>query len=250
MRKIIILAVMACSAGSMSAQNAKGQFSVKPMAGINISTINGGETDDPYKSKVGFTGGAELEYGVNDWLGLSLGVMYSQQGAKVETSSTTKQAAELGGDYTIQTTKKGKLKTDYLNLPLMANFYIPAVKGLSVKTGIQLGILISGKLNVETDPKVIEVPNNFYNHMISDYPNIPKECLTMTEFCKSVDFGIPVGLSYEYKNIVLDARYYFGLTNCEDINKIPKDFYSQIPISLKDIKNRYLSITLGYRFRL
>ena len=159
MRKIIILAVMACSAGSMSAQNAKGQFSVKPMAGINISTINGGETDDPYKAKTGFTGGAELEYGVNDWLGLSLGAMYSQQGAKVETSSTTKQAAELGGDYTIQTTKKGKLKTDYLNLPLMANFYIPAVKGLSVKTGIQLGILTSGKLNVETNSIVTEVPN-------------------------------------------------------------------------------------------
>lgn len=238
MKKIIILAVMACSAGSMSAQNAKGQFSVKPMAGINISTIAGGETDDPYKAKTGFTGGAELEYGISDWLGLSLGVMYSQQGAKVETSSTTKQAAELGGDYTIQTTKKGKLKTDYLNLPLMANFYISTVKGLSVKTGIQLGILTSGKLDVET------------NSIVTEVPNYQKEYLSMTKFCKSVDFGIPVGLSYEYKNIVLDARYYFGLTNCEDINKIPKELYSQIPISLKDIKNRYLSITLGYRFRL
>lgn len=238
MRKIIILAVMACSAGSMSAQNAKGQFSVKPMAGINISTINGGETDDPYKAKTGFTGGAELEYGVNDWLGLSLGVMYSQQGAKVETSSTTKQAAELGGDYTIQTTKKGKLKTDYLNLPLMANFYISTVKGLSVKTGIQLGILTSGKLNVET------------NSIVTEVPNYQKEYLSMTKFCKSVDFGIPVGLSYEYKNIVLDARYYFGLTNCEDNNKIPNEPSIQKFISLKDIKNRYFSITLGYRFGL
>lgn len=238
MRKIIILAVMACSAGSMSAQNAKGQFSVKPMAGINISTINGGETDDPYKAKTGFTGGAELEYGVNDWLGLSLGVMYSQQGAKVETSSTTKQAAELGGDYTIQTTKKGKLKTDYLNLPLMANFYISTVKGLSVKTGIQLGILTSGKLNVET------------NSIVTEVPNYQKEYLSMTKFCKSVDFGIPVGLSYEYKNIILDARYYFGLTNCEDNNKIPNEPSIQKFISLKDIKNRYFSITLGYRFGL
>lgn len=238
MRKIIILAVMACSAGSMSAQNAKGQFSVKPMAGINISTINRGETDDPYKAKTGFTGGAELEYGVNDWLGLSLGVMYSQQGAKVETSSTTKQAAELGGDYTIQTTKKGKLKTDYLNLPLMANFYISTVKGLSVKTGIQLGILTSGKLNVET------------NSIVTEVPNYQKEYLSMTKFCKSVDFGIPVGLSYEYKNIILDARYYFGLTNCEDNNKIPNEPSIQKFISLKDIKNRYFSITLGYRFGL
>ena len=250
MKKIIISALLSCWAVGMTAQNAKGQFSLKPMVGINISTIAGGEIDDPYKAKTGFIGGAELEYGVNDWLGLSLGVMYSQQGAKVETSSTTKQAAELGGDYTIQTTKKGKLKTDYLNLPLMANFYIPTVKGLSVKTGIQLGILTSGKLNVETNSEVIESPNFPDNLMISDYPNTPKEYISMTKFCKSVDFGIPVGLSYEYKNIVLDARYYFSLTNCEDSNKIPKEFYSQMPFSLKDIKNRYFSITLGYRFRL
>ena len=60
----------------------------------------------------------------------------------------------------------------------------------------------------------------------------------VSDICKSVDFGIPVGLSYEYKNIMLDARYYFGLT------KIDK---TENPDTAK---NRYLSITLGYRFGL
>jgi hypothetical protein len=54
--------------------------------------------------------------------------------------------------------------------------------------------------------------------------------------CKSVDVAIPVGISYEYKNISLDARYHFGLT------KIDK---TENPDTAH---NRYLSLTLGYRF--
>lgn len=245
MKKLSIIVCITCCSMGLLAQNAPGKFSVKPMAGINVSTF-AGDNSDFFKSKVGFTGGAEVEYGINNWLGLSLGMMYSQQGSKVEISSTTEQVADWGEEYTILTTNMGKLKTDYLNLPLMVNFYIPSVRGLSVKTGIQLGILTSGKLNMEMESKVIEVPNysSYY------YPIPPKVDLYMTEFCKSVDFGIPVGISYEYKNIVLDARYYFGLTSCVDGNKIPKDFYSLLPISLEDIKNRHFSVTLGYRFHL
>lgn len=59
-----------------------------------------------------------------------------------------------------------------------------------------------------------------------------------TDVCKSVDFGIPVGLSYEYKNIVLDARYYFGLTKIDNT------------VDPEDLRNRNFSITLGYRFYL
>ena len=59
-----------------------------------------------------------------------------------------------------------------------------------------------------------------------------------TDVCKSFDFGIPVGLSYEYKNITLDARYYFGLTRMDDAEEDPA------------ARNLCLSITLGYKFKL
>ena len=59
-----------------------------------------------------------------------------------------------------------------------------------------------------------------------------------SDICKSVVFGIPVGLSYEYKNITLDARYYFGLTRMDDVE-------DDAPA-----RNRCLSITLGYKFKL
>ena len=40
----------------------------------------------------------------------------------------------------------------------------------------------------------------------------------MTDFGKSIDFGIPVGLSYEYHDFIVDARYYFGLTKIDSPN--------------------------------
>ena len=80
---------------------------------------------------------------------------------------------------------------------------------------------------------------NFAYGDINDFNSVVTTAVvTQNDICKSVDFGIPVGLSYEYKNISLDARYYFGLT------KIDK---TENPDTAK---NRYFSITLGYRFHL
>jgi hypothetical protein len=60
----------------------------------------------------------------------------------------------------------------------------------------------------------------------------------ISDVCKSVDFGIPLGVSYEYKNIVFDARYFFGLTKIDKTDN---------PDSAR---NQYFSITLGYKFNL
>ena len=71
--------------------------------------------------------------------------------------------------------------------------------------------------------------------------HLPKEAFSkaeMTDVCKSIDFGIPVGLSYEYKNVTLNARYYFGLRRVDKTEDPDK------------AHNRYLSVTLGYRFHL
>ena len=53
-------------------------------------------------------------------------------------------------------------------------------------------------------------------------------------------FSIPVGLSYTYKNIELDARYLWGISKVAD-TKDKND---------KDLKNSTFAITLGYRFGL
>lgn len=84
----------------------------------------------------------------------------------------------------------------YVNIPVVANVYV--VKNLAVKLGVQPGFCV-GK----------------------DKADI-----------KTFDLSIPVGLSYEYNNFVLDGRYNFGVTN------LAKGF---------DAKNSVFQITLGYK---
>ncbi len=226
---------------AISAQNPKGSFSVTPMAGINVTSFGGG-TLDAYKYKVRMTVGAEAEYAVNDWLGLSLGALYSQQGANIDWSTAMVIPDEQGVKYDTGIVVGGKLHCDYLNFPLLASIYIPQLKGLAVKIGMQMGVLVNDKINLETHTVAIPIDWGTPEYWrLMENSHWPKEAFSkaeMTDVCKSIDFGIPVGLSYEYKNVTLNARYYFGLRRVDKTEDPDK------------VHNRYLSVTLGYRFHL
>ncbi len=154
MKKHLLLAAFVCCVASVSAQNPKGTFSIKPMAGINVTGLSGGNSG-LYKNKVGFTAGVEAEYGVNDWLGVSLGALYSQQGAKIDKFEQ-QRVNQAQGDFDVVTKVDGKLKSQYLNLPLLVNAYIPGVKGLAVKAGIQVGFCLSS--DSESTTEIYAVP--------------------------------------------------------------------------------------------
>jgi len=226
---------------AISAQNPKGSFSVTPMAGINVTSFGGG-TLDAYKYKVRMTVGAEAEYAVNDWLGLSLGAFYSQQGANIDWSTAMVIPDEQGVKYDTGIVVGGKLHCDYLNFPLLANIYIPQLKGLAVKIGMQMGVLVNDKIELTTHTVAIPIGWGTPEYWrLMENSHWPKEAFSkaeMTDVCKSIDFGIPVGLSYEYKNVTLNARYYFGLRRVDKTEDPDK------------AHNRYLSVTLGYRFHL
>lgn len=65
---------------SMQAQNAKGEFALKPMIGVNFANL----TDTDADMKVGMSVGAEVEYGITDRVGLTGGLLFSMQGIKGE----------------------------------------------------------------------------------------------------------------------------------------------------------------------
>ena len=58
---------------------------------------------------------------------------------------------------------------------------------------------------------------------------------------EAFDVAIPVGLSYEYKNLVFDVRYSLGLVNVEDVGVIDID---------ESAHNMSLCLTLGYKIHL
>ena len=193
MKKLFLAVVAMMVSATTFAQNEVGQLTIQPKVGVNIANITDADDADP---RIGLAAGAEFEYGITDNIGLSAGVLYSMQGAK---------ASEESVDYT--------LKLDYLNVPILANFYV--AKGLALKLGVQPGFKLSSKVKGEASGVTAE--------------------LEVEDGVKSVDLSIPVGLSYQYQNIVFDARYNWGVT------KIVDD---------ADSKNSVFQITVGYKFSL
>ena len=201
MKKIMMIAAMMVAAISANAQNEVGQLTLMPKAGINISTITGDGINK--KSKVGLVAGIEAEYGISEKFGLQFGLLYSMEGCK---SDAVIAAGEGASAFRAEGVK---WNLDYINIPIMAQYYV--VKGLAVKAGIQPAFNVRHKGSVDGNTANIEG-------------------------VKSFNFSIPVGLSYEYQNFVLDARYNIGVT------KLVKD--------ADQGRNSTFAITLGYKFAL
>lgn len=163
---------------------------------VGLNIANVTDADD-VDARIGLAAGAEFEYGVTDMIGVSAGLVYSMQGYKF---------SEGNYDTTV--------KLDYLNVPILANVYV--APGLAVKLGVQPGFKLSSKVKIEGSGTSIEGESD-------------------DEGVKGFDLAIPVGVSYQYQNIVLDARYNWGVTKVFDDG---------------DSKNSVFQITLGYKFSL
>ena len=199
MKKILVVAALMLSSVSTFAQHAVGSFNLQPKVGVSIANLTEVKGSDP---RVGLVAGVEGEYQASDIFSVSAGVLYSMQGSKYEYEL-------LNQKY------KSTNKLDYINVPIMANVYV--TKGLAVKLGVQPGFNVSSSNKQEV--------NTFAGSGSS----------TFDVKAKSVDFSIPVGLSYEYNNFQLDARYNWGLTKAFENSKA---------------KNSVFQITLGYKFDL
>ena len=193
MKKLFLIAAMMVATLSASAQNEVGQWSIKPMAGVNLATMT--KTTDS-KMRVGLAVGAELAVGAAENFEVSAGVLYSMQGVK-------------GKDNLLGVNIDETIKLDYINIPILANLYI--TRGLAIKAGVQPGFNVKKKIKAEAGGQ-------------SDEATI--------DGVKGFALSVPVGLSYEFSGVVIDARYNWGLT------KAFKDV---------DPKHSYFSITLGYK---
>ena len=239
MKRINILIATLSIALGITAQNQKGTFFVRPMAGISIANLSS-SLDDYYHNQVGLTAGLEVEYAVSNHVGISLAAIYSQQGSEIDGSTEQRYTDDNGQQHIDHSDYKGHLRANYINLPLMVNYYV--VKGLAIKAGIQAGLRCDDRLKED----LLFIRHNSLPSSANGVITLPSApvyemwstTIHETDACKSMDFGIPVGLSYEYKNVTLDAHYYFGLTRIDKSQE------------LENIRNRCLTLTLGYRFNL
>jgi hypothetical protein len=152
-------------------------------------------------------------------LSATLGLMYSNRGTKYKDytyESPTYQEKVSGLQYTLH----------YLEMPLMGGYEI--ANGLRVKAGVQLGYLLKARFMSSSITTIKE--DQDHSTIEADETDID-----VKDTFKKVDVCIPVGISYEYSNVVVEARYLIGVTTNSDLVKA---------------RNSGFVFTVGYGFDL
>lgn len=221
MRKFLF-AIAMMVAVSANAQVEEGEFYLIPKAGVGIADLTG-KLFDPTQSGTNydatlrpittFVGGIEGEYGINDKVSFSAGILFAMQGSKTKDNMF-------------------KIKENYINVPLMVNYYPIPNCGLAIKAGAQVGFTIRKRITIDGMEYSADyiVARNYWGRPVYVESELSKQF-------NKVDLAIPVGISYEFSNIVLDARYNIGLIN------VMKD-------DPENSKNRLWQFTLGYKFNI
>lgn len=174
MKKLLLVLAMFAVVSTASAQSYK-SFRMGPKIGMNVSGVTGDDASEA-KYKTGFAVGLAAEYSFSNWFALSGDLMFSQQGYRGEKI--------LG--------MVPKFNANYINIPIMANFYV--IDKLALKVGVQPGfnVMARGKMKSKDD---IVITN-------------------MKEDVSVFDLSIPVGISYDFMNSFrVEARYAYGVTN-------------------------------------
>ena len=239
MRRIIatttFLLVFVCL---VLAQPSPGTFSIIPKLGVNISTFTGsatmvgqyraripvvgeGQTEeektqvgivstDHHMMRFGWTGGVEAQYQMTDRWALSFGAMYALQGAKYDD-------VNMNGI----TMTNASVNMHYINIPILLNYYV--ADGFAIKAGIQPGVCVleNGKCDIMAD-------------------GIKPEFVGVADSHSNYDISVPVGIAYEFGNMVVDARYNIGVKNIVDGKLNGKE--------LASAHNNVFMLTLGYIF--
>lgn len=206
MKKIILITVLALFCFKANAQDEptnSSDISFGLKGGLNFSLITGDGTDN-FDGRVAFHVGGVVEFQISDKFSVQPELLYSAQGDK-----GTFDGMDI------------EFNIDYLNLPVMAKYYVS--EGFSLEAGPQVGFLLSAKAEgggVSLDIK---------------------------DLIKGVDFGLGFGLGYKMDNgLNFSGRYIVGVTNFVESNGSLLDQ----PIETGDSKNHnnVFQLSIGYFF--
>lgn len=201
MKKLLVVLAMALSIPAM-AQNSEKKVVITPKVGLNISDMSNFENSE---SRYGLIAGADFEFKTYEKMAISAGLFYSQQGLSSKEYGLT-----------------GKIKMDYINIPVLYNYYV--TDNFVLKVGLQAGFLVNDKMKITSNSVDLEM-------------DLTEALKTSGEDfkCSSTIFSLPIAVAYNFGNVAIEARYDAPLSSA---------------ISTPDEKSthRNISVTVGYRF--
>ncbi len=205
MKKVLIIsAIVLLGLTAVNAQEV--EFGIK--GGINIATITEDIGFVSFDNRTCFHFGAVAEIGISEKFSFQPELLYSCQGADYSVTDDFDEPTKAIATF------EGTIKVDYLNIPLMAKYYV--VERLSLEAGPQVGFLISAKDEFGGEEEDIK------------------------DFVKGIDFGVNFGIGYKLDGgLNFGARYNLGLSDANDNTEELGD---------ATLKNGVFQFSLGYFF--
>lgn len=145
-------------------------ISVRPYVGVSGTAVVNSDVD--LTGKGGIMMGADAQYMVNDWFGVSGGVEFINGGWKFDK-----------GDW-----KGSEVTINSIGAPILANFYI--CKGLDLKLGVKPTFIVSDKVSNDASGQKHELKGK--------------------DAINTFDVNGVIGISYEYKKFVFELRENVG----------------------------------------
>lgn len=174
--------------------------------GVNLANLEfeAEGVDVNFERRTGFVGGLFVVWPLGGQVGLQTEALYSQRGAEIE-------------DPDVDAT--GKVKLDYLEVPVLLRLSTPASSGTSfhVFAGPSLGFRVRARGEGTV--------GNF------------TETEDLSDEIEKFDLGLSIGAGADFNRLIVDGRYTWGLSN---LNKDDSDNV--------EVKNRTFSVMLGIRF--
>jgi hypothetical protein len=229
MRRLFLLFLFVLTLFGAQAQPKWGTWSVVPHVGVSFANLTNdaiGVADNRIshsQTRIGFSGGADVYYQLSDKLALSGGVAYTQAGCNFEdvpADLSAKSGTVFHDSY---------FNLGYVDVPLLAHVYVS--KDLALSIGCQPSFLTKATSHTEMQDYETDGKGGI------KYDKNEVSEGDVKHWYKKTAFAIPVGISYEYENVMLTARYNFGLSNV----------YGH---DLGDSKNRIITVSVGYKFNL
>lgn len=216
-RKTLVIIFTFAVFSSMSLSADVLSFGVK--GGVNFAKFGGDDAgfheDEPglyeCKYKIGFSAGLFASVSPIDIIEFQSAILFSLKGTKVEFEGF--EGLEFDHLY-------------YIEIPLLIKFYplkISIIR-INIFSGPYLGINVINRYNTTDDVK------DFYE-LLDLEPEGEYEDV------KTLDFGLVFGLGVDIGRIIIEGSFAMGLTTIDD---------SAFEF---DLKNRVITIMLGYRFK-
>jgi Outer membrane protein beta-barrel domain len=197
MKKVLLVSLLLMGIASANTAFAQVQFSLGIKGGVNFANINVQDAKATWDGKTGFHGGAFALFKLTAFA-IQPELIFSQQGSTVKFQS-----------------QDVKANFSYLNVPVIAKFYLPL--GLNLQLGPQFGFLTTAE---------------------SDYNPISgtQTSTDLQDYYKNSDISLGMGIGWDLPmKITIDARYNLGLTEIDD------------NASLSQTKNQVFQISVGYK---